>query len=147
WGIHRIAVASMIRGVKAVSTERGRDPRDFSLLAYGGSGPLHAVGIAAGLGIRRVIVPPGPRGFRAVGLLLSRVEVNETQTCIGSLSGLDPHRIEELRASLRSKAAARLKGAGFAPGDMHFEEHADLRYAGQTYELTVPAPEGPYGRA
>src|SRR5262249_1830177 len=85
--------------------------------------------------------------FSAVGLLFSRVEVNETQTCIGSLSGLDPHRIEELRASLRSKAAARLKGAGFAPGDMHFEEHADLRYAGQTYELTVPAPEGPYGRA
>jgi len=143
WGIHRIAIASMTRGVKAVSTERGRDPRDFTLLAYGGSGPLHAVGIAEGLGIGRVLVPPVSGVFSAVGLLFSSVEVHEAQTCLGALAQLDVARIEALRDRLRDKATGRLTGAGFSAEEIMFEERVDLRYAGQTYELTVPAPAGP----
>jgi N-methylhydantoinase A len=146
WGMHLIATASMTRGVKAVSTERGRDPRDFTLLAYGGSGPLHAAGIAAGLGIRRVLVPPVPGVFSAVGLLFSSVEVHETQTCLGALDNLDVEHIEAMRAGLRAKAGKRLAGAGFSDQEIIFEELADLRYTGQTYELTVPVPEGPLTR-
>jgi N-methylhydantoinase A len=142
WGIHRIAIAGMTRGLKAVSIERGRDPRAFTLLAYGGSGPLHAVGIAEGLGIKRVLVPPVPGVFSAVGLLFSGMEVHEAQTCLGALAHLRPERIEAIRAGLRSKAMLRLKRAGVAERDIVFEEAADLRYAGQTYELTIAAPRG-----
>jgi N-methylhydantoinase A len=138
WGIHLIATASMTRGVKAVTTERGRDPREFTLLAYGGGGPIHAAGIAAALGIRRIVVPPAPGVFSALGLLFSSVEVHETQTYLGAVDRLDFSRVAEMRAALRTKATARLVDAGFAANAIMFREFADLRYAGQTYELTVP---------
>jgi N-methylhydantoinase A len=143
WGVHLIATASMTRGVKAVTTERGRDPREFTLLAYGGGGPLHAVGIAAALGVRRVVVPPAPGVFSAVGLLFSSVEVHESQTCLGAVDRLDFPRVAGLRMGLRSKAAARLRDAGFAADEIAFRELADLRYAGQTYELAVPLAADP----
>jgi|RhiMethySRZTD1v2_1073278.scaffolds.fasta_scaffold00397_29 N-methylhydantoinase A len=146
WGIHLIATASMTRGVKAVSTERGRDPRDFTLLAYGGGGPLHAVGIAAALGIQRVVVPPAPGVFSAVGLLFSSIEVHETQTCLGALDQVDLERVDAIRAALRAKAATRLAAAGFESQEIVFRELADLRYMGQTYELTIPLAAHPLTR-
>ncbi len=146
WGIHLIATASMTRGVKAISTERGRDPRDFTLLAYGGGGPLHAAGIAAALGIRRVVVPPAPGVFSAVGLLFSTIEVHETQTCLGTLDQLDLNRVDTIRTALKTKAAERLAAAGFASHEVAFRELADLRYMGQTYELTVPLAAHPLTR-
>jgi N-methylhydantoinase A len=138
WGVHLIATACMTRGIKAVTTERGRDPREFTLLAYGGGGPLHAAGIATALGIRRIVVPPAPGVFSALGLLFSSVEVHETQTCLGAVDRLDFARVAKIRAALHTKATARLVDAGFAADEMVFRELADLRYAGQTYELAVP---------
>ena len=147
WGIHQIATARMVRGIKAVSIERGRDPREFTLLAYGGSGPVHAAGIAEALGVKRVLVPPVPGVFSALGLLFSRVEYHEMQTCLGRLDRLDPALVERVRAALRERGAARLTASGYSGTEVAFREAADLRYVGQTYELTVPLPLEPLGAA
>jgi N-methylhydantoinase A len=147
WGIHQIATAGMVRGIKAVSIERGRDPREFALLAYGGSGPVHAAGIAEALGLTRVLVPPVPGVFSALGLLVSRVEYHETRTCLGRLDRLDPELVERARDALRERGAARLAASGFSGAEVTFREAADLRYVGQTYELAVPLPPGALGAA
>ncbi len=83
YGAHLIAASNMIRAIKAVSTERGRDPRDFALLAFGGNGPLFAAGMARALGMRRVVVPPSAGVFSAVGLLASDVELISPAPCAG----------------------------------------------------------------
>ena len=84
-GIHRIANARTMRALRAVSTERGRDPREFVLIAFGGSGPIHAAGLAKELLIRQVIVPPLPGLFSTLGLLFSGVEHHDVRSCL--LSG------------------------------------------------------------
>jgi N-methylhydantoinase A len=108
---------------------------------------VHAAGIAEALGLERVLVPPVPGVFSALGLLFSRVEHHETQTCLGRLDRLDPELVARARAALRERGAARLAASGFSGSEMTFREAADLRYAGQTYELTVPLPPGPLGAA
>ena len=81
-GIHRIANARTMRALRAVSTERGRDPRDFALMAFGGSGPIHAAGLAQDLAIGQVVVPPLPGLFSALGLLCSGVEHHDVRSCL-----------------------------------------------------------------
>src|SRR5207302_2593295 len=80
-GIHRIANARTMRALRAVSTERGRDPRDFALIAFGGSGPIHAAGLARELSVPRTLVPPLPGLFSALGLLVSAVEHHDVRSC------------------------------------------------------------------
>ncbi len=90
YGSHELANASMIRAIKSVTVQRGRDPRDFTLVAFGGSGPIHAAGIARELGIRRVLVPPRPGVFSAVGLLQARLECHAKRTYLRRTRDLDP---------------------------------------------------------
>ena len=80
-GIHELANATMMRALRAVSSEKGRDPSEFALIAYGGSGPVHATGLAAELGIDRVLVPPVAGGFSATGLLFARAEFHDVRFC------------------------------------------------------------------
>lgn len=140
-GVHQVASANMIRALKAVSTYRGRDPRDFTLLAFGGSGPVHAATIARELGIREIVVPPAPGVFSAVGLLEARPEHHLVQTFIAELASLAPERLDG--ACERLLAAARSLAAG-AGAEAAWE--ADLRYVGQAFELTLPAPPPPHDR-
>ena len=92
-GVFAIANVTMIRAIKAVSTYRGRDPRDFTMLAFGGSGPVHAAEIARSLGIHRVIVPPAPGVFSAVGLLEADPEYHFVQTFISAARSIEPAAI------------------------------------------------------
>jgi N-methylhydantoinase A len=80
-GVHELANAAMMRALRAVSTEKGRDPADFVLLAYGGSGPVHAAALAAELGVRTAIVPPLAGLFSAAGLLFARTERHDVRFC------------------------------------------------------------------
>ena len=80
YGAHLIAASNMIRAIKAVSTERGRDPREFALFAFGGNGPLFAAGMAAALGMRRIVVPPSAGLFSSFGLLYADVEHHYART-------------------------------------------------------------------
>ena len=89
WGTYAVAAANMTRAVKAVSTYRGRDPRDFALLAFGGNGPIAAVEIARALGMSRVIVPPAPGVFSAFGLLFSDIEYVVGRTLFRRMAEVD----------------------------------------------------------
>jgi N-methylhydantoinase A len=142
-GMLRLAAATMMRAIRAVSVERGRDPRDFSLLAFGGNGALFAAGIAAELGIKRVIVPPLPGVFSAFGLLVADTEHHATQSLRMRLDRADAERIASVLAALRATGHERLVRDGFPP-DRHLSRASALaRYLGQSSEIAVPLPDGP----
>ena len=110
-GIHRIANARMTRALRSVSSEKGRDPRDFAIIAYGGSGPVHAGGLADELGVTTVLVPPVAGLFSAVGLLFARPEFHEVRSCHLDVDAVDPPAIaallDEMEAVLTRAFAGR----------------------------------------
>ena len=142
YGAHRVAASNMIRAIKAVSSERGRDPREFALFAFGGNGPVFACGMAEQLGIRRVVVPPCAGLFSSFGLLYADVEHHYSRTLRRLLRGCDLGEIERAWAALAQQACQQLAAEGFAGGHARVRRSAALHYQGQTYELTVPVPEG-----
>ncbi|HEV2956375.1 MAG TPA: hydantoinase/oxoprolinase family protein [Xanthobacteraceae bacterium] len=142
-GAHQIAASNMIRAIKAVSTERGRDPRAFALFAFGGNGPLFAAGMAAALGIKRIVVPPAAGLFSSFGLLYANVEHHYARTFRRLLRQSDPADIDRAWAALAQQAVDQLAAEGFSGARAQIKRSAALHYKGQTYELVVPAPDGP----
>lgn len=141
FGVHCLASSTMMRAVKAVSTYRGRDPRDFTLFAFGGNGGVHAAQLARDLGMQRIVVPPAAGVFSAVGLLLADMQIRASKSFLRRLSAADPEALCEAYAALEARLAEDFAGdVGVLP---RFERHADLRYGGQAFELTVPVPHGP----
>jgi N-methylhydantoinase A len=136
-GIVRIAVARMTSSIREVSIQRGHDPRDFTLVAFGGAGPMHAVDVASELGIPRVLVPPYPGNFSALGLLVSDLKRDDVRTRIGPLKETLA-AAKGLFAEMERDAVAQLDAEGFAPRARRLERSVDLRYVGQAFELNVP---------
>ncbi len=132
-GVVRVASASMERALRVVSIERGYDPRRASLLSFGGAGGLHACDLAAALGMRRVVVPPFPGAFSALGLLFGDVVRDLTSTVIGSTFAA-----EDVFADLERQGIEQLAGEGFSADEVVLERSAALRYRGQSYEIAVP---------
>jgi N-methylhydantoinase A len=139
-GMMRLASAMMMRAIRAVSVERGRDPREFAMLAFGGNGPLFAAGIAAELGISRIIIPPLPGVFSAFGLLVADAEHHARQSIRVRLDAADPVRINEIIATLTLAGAQRLERDGFGVERRSFQRAAWARYAGQSSEIEVALP-------
>ncbi|MEC7491188.1 MAG: hydantoinase/oxoprolinase family protein [Pseudomonadota bacterium] len=137
WGIYQVTCGSMVRAVKAVSTYRGRDPRDFSLFAFGGNGPVVAAGIARLLDMNRVVVPPAPGVFSAHGLLLSDVEHEISRAWLNRLSQVSPDAMGAALVILESELTELMAGEGYGPCTYEINRYIDLRYAGQAHELTV----------
>src|SRR5882724_5437140 len=137
YGIHQVANANMMRAVKGVTTYRGRDPRDFSLYAFGGNGGVHGVELARSLQIPRVIVPPAAGVFSAIGLLTANVELTLAQGLLSRTRAMDVEKVEQTFTTLEDQIARQL---GYARSGVTFLRFADLRYSGQAFELTVPAP-------
>lgn len=142
FGVHSVANSTMIRAIRAVSTYRGRDPRDFVMVPFGGSGPIHAAHMAAELGIERIVVPPSPGLFSAVGLLEARPEHRFVQTFISGADQLDWRKFVEAFAEFEASALGSLTGEGYKDADLRLVRSADLRYSGQSHELTVSCPAG-----
>jgi N-methylhydantoinase A len=138
WGIYLIANSNMVRALKTVSVERGRDPADFAMMAFGGAGPLHAAALARDLGIKRVMVPPAPGVFSAFGLLGAPIEQHGARSVLCSTRIEDAGRIKEAYAQLREDITARLVAEGVDPAAVILTARADLRYLGQSAEITVP---------
>jgi N-methylhydantoinase A len=145
FGVHTIVSAAMTSAIRAVSTERGRDPRDYSLVAFGGAGPAHAARIAEQLGIGRVVVPPGPGLFSAVGLLVAQRHMDFTVSYAGR-GDLDLERINAAFAELRARAADTFRWTRDESG-VGEEPFADVRYLGQSSELRVPVAAVPLDNA
>ncbi len=142
-GIHRIANARMTRALRSVSSEKGRDPRDFALIAYGGCGPLHAVSLADDLGVTTIAVPPVAGLFSAVGLLFARPEFHEVRPCHLDVDAVDPAVVvgllDEMEGALRAAFAGRPEPT--------WVRSADLRYGGQSWEIEVELPPAALDRA
>ena len=138
WGIRTVANSSIIRTLRAVSTERGRDPRSFTLLAFGGMGPIHALDLAVELGISRVVIPPLPGLFSALGLLFADVEHHLIQTRYTNTSELDYDRFHVVTDGLVSEGVAMLEREGYDSTHRSLTLFADARYLGQDYALTIP---------
>ncbi len=141
-GMLRIAAANMMRAIRAVSVERGRNPREAALLAFGGNGPLFAAAIAAELGITRIIVPPMPGLFSAFGLLVAEAEHHATRSLRLRLGAADPAEIEAAFAALAAEGAAHLSADGFLPTRQVFRRSVMARYVGQSSEIAVTLPDG-----
>ena len=146
-GIHRIANATMQRAIRSVSIERGRDPRDFALIAFGGSGPVHAAGLAGDLDIARIVIPPHPGLFSALGLLAADVEQIYTRSVLTDLLRVDAQRADAILSEMAARAEVDLAGEGFERRHMELARFADLRYRKQISELMLPLPDGVLGPA
>jgi N-methylhydantoinase A len=141
-GVVRIIDVKMQEAIKAISTMRGHDLRDFMLLAFGGAGPVHAGRIARDLGMAGVIVPRYPGVFSAIGLLISDVKHDYVQSRLLPLSEARADAVNDILGGLAAQAQAELGEDGFAPEQIRIERALDMRYAGQGYEVAVPCPAG-----
>ena len=137
-GVVRVANANMARAIRVISVERGHDPRDFTLVAFGGAGPLHACDLAEALGIPRVLVPLFPGVLSAQGMTFADVSREYSTTVMLRGDSLDLAAADEALAGLLERGRRDLDEMG-TPGDTAVAHRAmDLRYAGQSHELTVP---------
>jgi N-methylhydantoinase A/oxoprolinase/acetone carboxylase beta subunit len=136
-GIHRVANARMMRALRAVSTQRGRDPRDFTMLGFGGCGPIHAALLADELAVRRTIIPPLPGLFSAIGLLSSPVEHHDVRSCMIRGTRLPVDSLRQIHDELRQRMLAQFRGEGIAPHHVSFVLSADIRFQGQSSEVRI----------
>ena len=136
-GIRAVANAAMARAIRAVTVERGRDPRDLTLVAFGGNGGIHATELARDLGIGRVVVPPLAGVFSAVGMLACELEHVALRTIVRPLDALGAAELGGAKAGLAEEVGAQLAADGFPPERQALAWEADLRHEGQASELTV----------
>ncbi len=142
-GILKIINVKMEEAIKAVSSQRGYDIRDFTLVAFGGGGPMHAGRIALDLGIPSLLIPFAPGVTSALGLLMSDVKHDYVRSKLVALKEIDLEEVNRPFAQLMEQARADLRSEGFNESEMAMQPFLDLRYAGQGYELTVPSPMPP----
>jgi N-methylhydantoinase A len=136
-GIVEIGAAAMANSVRAVTTERGLDPRDFALFAYGGNGPLHVSLVARELGIKRVVIPPSPALFSALGMLIANARIDVVQTGVQQLADTEAASLEAAFRALELECEQSLKSSSLDVGDVRFLRAADMRYVGQEHSVTV----------
>ena len=138
-GILRVVEAQMAKALRVVSVERGRDPRAFALVPFGGAGPLHQAALAAELGCTQVLVPPNPGVLSALGLLAAPVTVDRALSRLGDLAGRSRDELARTWNELAEQASSVLREQGVGVGTQR--RVADLRYRGQAYELPVDASD------
>ncbi len=141
YGITQVANATMMRALRAVSTERGRDPRAFTLIAFGGAGPMHAAALADSLSMTRVQIPLYPGLFSALGLLLADYRHDYIRSVALALDQVAPQTVLHQYEELETQARAELVAEGIAAEQVRFERQVDLKYGYQVAELTLPFPE------
>jgi N-methylhydantoinase A len=141
WGIHTIVNTNMELATRVVSIERGRDPRGLTLVAFGGSGPVHGCRLAQALGIPRVILPAAAGVTAAIGLLAAEVRFDVARTWVRRLDALEPARLDAMYEEMAGQALEVVRDAA-AGGAVSVARAVDARYVGQGYELTVPVPTG-----
>lgn len=141
-GVLAIAEAHMVNAIKLVSVQRGIDPRGYTLIGFGGAGPLHAVSLADAIGMNRVLIPAAPGNVSASGLLAAEVRHDMVRTRVQPIDGVDIPEMAEEFGDLVIDAAKALRDQGVGQDDIEVLRAVDLRYRGQAYELTLPIPAG-----
>jgi N-methylhydantoinase A len=144
--IIEVVNANMAEALRIVSIERGLDPAEFPLIAFGGAGPIHAAALAEDLGIPAVILPPAPGAFSALGLVASDLRRDYSRTFYADVGTADPALLQDTIAAMETSGTAMLTEAGIPPDGRLLQRSADVRYPRQAYELTVPLADGPVTR-
>ncbi len=140
-GILTIVNANMANAISSRTVQKGLDPRDFVLIAFGGAGPLHGAEVARALGIPEIIVPAYPGITSAVGLLTTDLKYDAVRTEFQISDSIDLDRLNADFAAMQEELERQLSADGVRPGDTAFRRSGDLRYFGQGYELRVPFPD------
>ena len=143
-GILRVANAAMINALRLVSVQRGKAPRDFVMMAFGGAGPVHAVDLAAEFPCAAVVIPPDPGTFSALGLLATDLRHDFTHSVLTIASDLDRDATEAILRGLEAEGEKALRRDGIPQSRVELRRSADLRYRGQSFELQVPIPSHPF---
>ncbi len=141
WGVLQIANANMERAIRKVSVERGYDPREFTLLPFGGAGPLHACELAQTLQIPRIMIPPTPGVLSAMGMLVAAPTMDFSQTVMVEIGDWGSGAREQMQAMvmlLQERALAEMVDEGFVVADVRLHYFLDVRYKGQSHELKIP---------
>jgi N-methylhydantoinase A len=141
WGIHTIVNTNMELATRVVSIERGRDPRDLTLVAFGGSGPVHGCRLAQALGIPRIVLPASAGVTAAIGLLAAEVKFDVARTHVRRLDSVDGASLDAMYDEMSDQATAVVRESAVT-SDVMVARSADARYVGQGYEVTVPIPSG-----
>jgi N-methylhydantoinase A len=139
-GMLEVATSAMANAVRQVTLQRGLDPRDFTLFAYGGGGPLHGAAVARELQIGRVIIPQAPGLFSALGMLMADLRRDYVQTLFARLDDIDMAELEAQFEQLESEGRAALETSGIATDRVVFERACDMRYVGQEHSVAVRVP-------
>ncbi len=142
-GVVRLANANMVNALKLVSLYRGYDPRDFTLVAFGGAGPMHATALAPELGVKRILIPINPAVFSAWGMLMTDLRYDMVQTRIGRTDQADLRELSRWWEELEEEARAYFGREGISEGQLVFQRYSDMRYAGQEHTVKVPFPPRP----
>lgn len=142
-GIISVVTANMAKAIRVISVQRGHDPRDYALVAFGGAGPLHAARLARELDMKRIVVPRNPGIGCALGLLLTDLRANFATTRLATLSEALVPDMAEIFVALQEQADHWFAEEGVASADRRLKRTADLRYHGQNYELAIDVPDGP----
>ena len=142
YGAYELANSNMTRAITAVSSERGRDPRQFSLIAFGGAGAIHAAAVAKSLEMKGVIVAPYAGIFSACGLLFADIERHYVRAFRHILNESGMQEMNNALQTMSEEAIASAEKWGYPGADVKVEIYADLRYIAQTTELTIPVPSG-----
>jgi N-methylhydantoinase A len=139
-GVLEVATASMANAVRQVTLQRGLDPRDFTLVAYGGGGPLHAAAVAAELSIKRILIPQSPGHFSALGMLLADLRRDFVQTVFERLDDVAMAELEAQFGMLEEEGRSALIDSGVPAQAIFFERAVDMRYTGQEHSVGVRLP-------
>jgi len=142
YGIYQVANAAMMRAIRAVTTERGRDPREYALIAFGGAGPIHAADLAAGLGMKRVCVPLFPGLFSALGLMMADLRYDYVQSIPGRFDAINAAELLDQYDVLIRRVRADAANEAIDPQTLKLERFLDLRYQRQMSEITLRLPDG-----
>ena len=146
WGIHEVVTATMAQAARVVSVSKGKDPRDFVLVPFGGAGPVHGARLARMLGCPRIVFPHGAGVESAIGLLMAEPAFDLARTRITGLAQSNLAALNDIYDDLEKQGRAQLKACGITSG-ARYRRSADMRFSGQGYEIAVDLPPGPYRAA
>ena len=144
-GAHRIMNVQMTEQIRLITVKRGYDPRHFTLMAFGGAGPLHAGALLSMLDMKGCLIPPTPGVLSAYGLLNADMEMELAESYLRPVDDIDPRHLTEALESLRRRCVEIMQSDGMSTANVRVRYSADLRYVGQSYEITVPFREVPRG--
>lgn len=141
WGVIQVANATMERAIRVISIERGYDPRDFTLVPFGGAGALHACSLADALHIPRILIPRSPGVLSALGMTIADLVKDYSQTIMAGEDVLNADRLDTIYHPLEERGRTDLINEGIRPEQITLERSLDMRYAGQSHEITVSEPD------